>query len=1105
MGLLWQNSFVPDDWNDRRDALPQGSVLRDYTIEEVLGHGGFGIVYKARHKELDHVVAIKEYLPSELAVREGSTIRAKSVECETHFADGLRRFREEAKALIEFQQHPSIVDCREFFRANGTAYLVMEYVEGLPLSGLLRQREAAGQPFTEYDLLAIAIPLAQGLAHIHRAGVIHRDIKPANILVRRADQQPVLIDFGAAKQAVAEHSRSLAPYTDGYAALEQVAAGQLGPWTDLYGYGAVLWRMVAGGNRPWDPPNPVKAEGRANARVRQADDPLPTAKELGAGRFAEQLLEAIDGCLQLRDTDRIRESDAVVQMLQGKGGEHQQAATAEQEAEVGNDVDLPDSVSEGARTGRLSVRRAWKIVGAVAAITAAVTLATVSLIPRNESSETPSRWSFSIEVEPSTATIALLNGPEEYRQGMLLGPGQYEIEVSAPGFATHRERVTHLEPETLHKVQLERLPVVESGLAQTQSDAATQASDLTVEQERVPAKVADGKQPPEEPRLEPIQTASEERLEMANSTTMESEQVSREGSNASKTVVTDRAVASDAEKTDAEGVPPSNCGTGAQGWADCFELGESYREGIGVPRDTARAAEYYKQACEGGYAAGCGALGYSYSTGEGVELDKIRAAELYRLACVGGDARGCYNLGVAYNLGLGVPQDPAHAAELYRRACEVGYAEGCRNFGVMYDRGEGVKQDQARAVELYDRACEGGDTEGCYNLGVSYRDGTGVGQDQVRAVELHGRACEGGHMTACYSLGLSYHEGTGVKQDQARAAELYARACEAGYEEGCHNLGVMYNAGEGVGVDYARAAELYRIACIGGVPTSCKQLGHLYVKGEGVERDPARAVELYEIACDSGDAPACGMLGFLYNAGDGVGQDQVRAAEFYQQGCDGGDAGACGVLGMKYAGGVGVTEDPWRAMELLQQGCDGGDAPACGMLGGFVELYRNSCEVGGLAPTCTILGDWYNSGNGVPLDRVRAAQLYQRACDGGNAMGCTNLGLMYDSGEGVNEDKVRAAELYGHACDGGVAMGCHNLGVIYATGEGVGEDRARAAELFRRACEGGLDVGCYNIGLAYYFGQGVSPDKSVAQELFQRACEGGHQDACERLETLDWK
>ena len=331
--ILWQTGFVPDGLSGRREALPQGCVLRHYTIQAVLGHGGFGIVYKARHNELDQVVAIKEYLPSELAVREGATVRAKSADCETYFADGLRRFREEAKALIDFQRHPSTVACSEFFRANGTAYLVMEYVDGQPLSQVLREREAAGEPFTESDLLAIAVPLAEGLAHIHRVGVIHRDIKPANIVVRRADRQPVLIDFGAAKQAVAEHSRSLAPYTEGYAALEQVADGRLGPWTDSFGYGAVLWRMVAGGNRPWEPPNPVKVESRANARVREAEDPLPTAKELGAGRFEEGLLETIDGCLQLRDTERLGDTERVVGLLQASGGGDQVPTSVESQAD----------------------------------------------------------------------------------------------------------------------------------------------------------------------------------------------------------------------------------------------------------------------------------------------------------------------------------------------------------------------------------------------------------------------------------------------------------------------------------------------------------------------------------------------------------------------------------------------------------------------------------------------------------------------------------------------------------------------------------------------------------------------------------------------------
>ena len=145
--------------------------------------------------------------------------------------------------------------------------------------------------------------------------MIHRDIKPANILVRRADRQPVLIDFGAAKQAVAEHSRSLAPYTEGYAALEQVADGQRGPWTDLYGYGAVLWRIVAGGNRPWEPPNPVKVEQRSHAVVSGTEDPMPLASELGEGRFPSQLLEVIDWCLRLRETERVQGSRELLEAL----------------------------------------------------------------------------------------------------------------------------------------------------------------------------------------------------------------------------------------------------------------------------------------------------------------------------------------------------------------------------------------------------------------------------------------------------------------------------------------------------------------------------------------------------------------------------------------------------------------------------------------------------------------------------------------------------------------------------------------------------------------------------------------------------------------------
>ena len=887
---------MPDAWSDRRDALPQGCVLRDYTIEEVLGHGGFGIVYKARHNELDHVVAIKEYLPSELAVREGATIRAKSAECETHFADGLRRFREEAKALIEFQQHPSIVDCREFFRANGTAYLVMEYVEGLPLSESLRQRESAGMPFTETDLLAVAIPLAQGLVHIHRAGVIHRDIKPANILVRRSDQQPVLIDFGAAKQAVAEHSRSLAPYTEGYAALEQVADGQLGPWTDLYGFGAVLWRMVAGGNPPWNPPNPVKVESRANARVREAGDPLPTAKELGAGRFAEQVLEMIDGCLQLRDTERIRESDRVVEVLQGSGGDRQQRETAEPRAGGSSDVDQQPSGRAEAQPDRSSTGRWWKIVGVATVVVVALALAAVALIPKDENLGTTETWNFSVEPEPATATVALLNGPEAYRPGMPLVPGRYEVEVSAPGYVARREWVTHVESETLLQVQLERLPDVVPELAQTPSDADVEASDSTAAaQERVASSASDPKQPRVETQAEQVQTpsAADDDLEAANATTVDDEQVSRrEGSSASKTVVTDSAVASDSEKIDTEEVSPSNCEAGVGGWENCFQIAESYRKGNGVPRDVARAAQFYEHACDGGHTEACSILGLIRDGGE-----------VYKEACDGGDAEGCWHLGNIYEEGDGESRDYGRAQESYRLACAGGYAQGCRDLARYF-----IDKDPSQVVDLYKQACDGGDA------------------------------------TACNALGVMYGDGNGVVENSSRAADLYKQACDGGEPWGCRNLGLRYEMGEGVPLDRVRAAEFYGRACEGGLAPACNSLGRLYFNGYGVSRNLGRAAELFRRGCDGGEAWGCYNLGDSFENGEGVPQDLSRATDFYHKACSGDNMSGCTRLARNYYFGLGIRQDLSAAESLLEKACGSDHEDACEKLGSLDSLTMRTWE-----------------------------------------------------------------------------------------------------------------------------------------------------------------
>lgn len=336
------------------NALPPGTALRDYVIESELGSGGFSIVYLARHHlKSDWLYAIKEYFPGELTVRgrDGTGVHPVSTEAQEPFEDGLRRFRDEAEQLRKFRNEGSIVSCLNYFEENGTAYLVMDYDDGLPLSELLRLREEAGQPFTEEDLLAVVEPLLEGLAVVHRAGVLHRDIKPGNIFVRQQDDitgrpaHPVLIDFGAAKQNyMARHSRSRAPYTPGYAAFEQVSSiGEIGPWTDLYAVGALMWRMVAGGcpgdlrlfvpddseeecqeARVWRP-TPWEVETRAYALNRGRTDPMPLAVELGEGRFSSHLLKVIDQCLELYPEDRLQNCEEVEKYLQAKPSESDSA------------------------------------------------------------------------------------------------------------------------------------------------------------------------------------------------------------------------------------------------------------------------------------------------------------------------------------------------------------------------------------------------------------------------------------------------------------------------------------------------------------------------------------------------------------------------------------------------------------------------------------------------------------------------------------------------------------------------------------------------------------------------------------------------------------
>jgi serine/threonine protein kinase len=262
-------------------ALPSGTALNEYRIESTLGIGGFGVTYLATDGNLNLRVAIKEYLPGDVAVRaEDRSVRSKSPDCADSFALGRTRFLEESRTLAAFR-HPNIVRVMRFFEANQTAYMVMEFVAGEPLPEWVKTR----RPLAERTVLGIAAPLLDGLEVVHRSGYLHRDIKPANIFMRR-DASPVLLDFGSAR-APAGNRELTTIVSLGFAPFEQYhARGGEGPWTDLYALGAVLYWMITG-------ERPVEAPGRA------FDDPMvPASKAAVASAYSPQLLQAIDWALK---------------------------------------------------------------------------------------------------------------------------------------------------------------------------------------------------------------------------------------------------------------------------------------------------------------------------------------------------------------------------------------------------------------------------------------------------------------------------------------------------------------------------------------------------------------------------------------------------------------------------------------------------------------------------------------------------------------------------------------------------------------------------------------------------------------------------------------
>jgi serine/threonine protein kinase len=284
-------------------ALPDGLELAGYRIVKKIASGGFSIVYLAEDAD-GHPVAIKEYLPSALALRQpGELAPAISKANLPVFRIGLKCFFEEGRALARIA-HPNVVRVLNFFRANETVYMVMAYESGHSLQDYIGRQRAKGKTLAEATIRPIFIQVLNGLREVHANGLLHLDLKPANIYLR-SDGTPILLDFGAVRQGFNEDVPKLTPmYTPGYAPPELYSkAGGLGPWSDAYSIGAALYACMSGGA-----PQP--------ADQRRKDDQMPARLDRLEGAYSAELVRLVRWCLKLDMPERPQSLFALQKLLQ---------------------------------------------------------------------------------------------------------------------------------------------------------------------------------------------------------------------------------------------------------------------------------------------------------------------------------------------------------------------------------------------------------------------------------------------------------------------------------------------------------------------------------------------------------------------------------------------------------------------------------------------------------------------------------------------------------------------------------------------------------------------------------------------------------------------
>lgn len=708
---------------DYLTALSLGRCLRgtqpeQYEIVKVLGAGAFGITYKAKDRVLGGEVAIKEYFPNEFAVRQhdGVTVSPRTSSDRGNYEWGLSRFLEEAQTLARFKEEPNIVRVISYVEEHGTAYIIMDYVEGESLADYLSRLERQGLRMNEAQLRQLFVPLLDGLRVVHEAEYLHQDIKPANIYIRKGGR-PILLDFGGAREALGEHSQSMSRiFTEGYAPYEQFS-GNRKVATDLYAVGATLYRCITGAA-------PVSSLSRGEMILEGELDPLVLLSNLKPQGFSDDLLHLIDALLSFRTKDRPQSVEEVLAKLlpQDLGeGDHapiiddklqspvdRSEPSDKNECSANKEVDhdrVQQAVAQGSQKG-LGVFALFFIVAAI-----------VGYYFYDQSQQQRQTVQQTTIQNSPVASIAQPSPPPKPKPQPQLSPLQQLIKKAEEGDADSQYSLGFKYAEG------DGVPRDYSKAFKWYSQAANQGHRYAQNNLGVLYKFGRG--------------------------------VSKDWGKAAEWY----------RKSAEKGNPVAQ-----------VNLGLAFEKGEGVPKNQAEAVKWFRLAADQNDLRGQYNLGWAYVWGDGAAQQLDKGLELLRAAAQRDHSASQVALGRLYLNGhAGVKQNYKEAFKWYKKAADQGSAHGQYSIGYMYEKGRSVKKDRREALEWYKKSEAKGHKEAkraVERLEKYFADGD--------SVDANLRAAERGDLKAQLLLAESYRNGRGVKADLNTAEKWYLKAAEQG-------------------------------------------------------------------------------------------------------------------------------------------------------------------------------------------------------------------------------------------------------------------------------------------------------------------------------------